>query len=101
MIKPGYDKVYTVNDYWDGPRAGIADFNGQPHYYECQFNEAKDDWSDIFLLKPIDSETLQLAMEDWDSWERWDTAYKEGKWVWRRIRRSLKIRKGIMRSLQF
>ncbi len=79
MIASGYDKVYTVTDYYDGARAGVADFNGQPHYYECQFNESKGDWSDIFLLKPIDSETFRLALEDWDIWEHWNAAYENGK----------------------
>lgn len=79
MIASSYDKVYTVTDYYDGARAGVADFNGQPHYYECQFDESKDDWSDIFLLKPIDSETLNLALEDWDIWARWNAAYENGK----------------------
>ncbi len=79
MIDAGYDKVHTVTDYYDGARAGVADFNGQPHYYECQFDEAKDDWSDVFLLKPIDSETFRLALEDWDIWERWNAAYEDGR----------------------
>jgi hypothetical protein len=68
------DKVYTVTDYYDGPRAGVAEFRGQPHYYECQFDETSDNWSDTFLLRPIDSETFKLALEDWDIWERWNVA---------------------------
>ncbi len=79
MIAAGYDKVYTVTDYYDGPRAGVTNFNGQPHYYECQFNESQDNWSDIFLLKSIDSATFQLALEDWDLWERWNAAREDGK----------------------
>jgi hypothetical protein len=63
MIPSGYDKVYTVTEYYDGARAGVADFNGQPHYYECQFDELEGNWSDVFLLKPIDSETFRLALE--------------------------------------
>jgi hypothetical protein len=79
MIDSGYDKVFTITDYYDGARAGVADFDGQPHYYECQFDELKDDWSDIFLLKPIDSETFRLAMEDWHIWEKWNAAYEDQK----------------------
>jgi hypothetical protein len=79
MIAAGYDKVYTVTDYYDGPRAGVADFNGQPHYYECQFDDVQSNWSDIFLLKRIDSETFQLALEDWEIWEHWNVAREEGR----------------------
>jgi hypothetical protein len=78
MIPLGYDKVYTVTEYYDGARAGVADLNGQPYYYECQFDELEDNWSDIFLLKPIDSETFSLALEDWDIWERWNAAREGG-----------------------
>ena len=79
MSAAGYDKVYTVTDYYDGPRAGVADFNGEPHYYECQFDEVQSNWSDIFLLKRLDSETFQLALEDWEIWERWNVAHEEGR----------------------
>ncbi len=79
MIAAGYDKVYTVTDYYDGPRAGVADWNGQPHSYECQFDEVLSNWSDIFLLKRIDSEPFRLALQDWEIWERWNAAREEGR----------------------
>ncbi len=79
MIGTGYDNVYTVTDYYDGPRAGVANFDGQPHYYECQFDETRGNWSDIFLLKPIDFETFQLALESWEIWERWNAAREDGR----------------------
>jgi hypothetical protein len=72
-----YEKVYTVTDFYDIPRAGVADFNGMPHYYECPFDNTEGDWSNFFLLKPIDEETFQLAMEDWAIWVRWITALKK------------------------
>jgi hypothetical protein len=37
-------RVYTVNDYYDGPRPGIADYQGRPHAYESQFNESQQLW---------------------------------------------------------
>lgn len=73
-----YEKVYTVTDYYDGERAGIADFNGQPHYYECLFDDSIG-YLSTFLLHPIDSETFRLALEDWDIWERWNAAREEGR----------------------
>ena len=64
MLDSDYEKVYTISDYWDQPRSGAADFKGQPHSYECVFDEAEDDWSKVFILKPLDVETLKLAMEE-------------------------------------
>jgi hypothetical protein len=40
-LQPGYECVFTVTDYYDGPRKGIANYNGRPHFYECVFDGAK------------------------------------------------------------
>ena len=37
-LKRGYEHVHTVLDYYDGPRKGVADFDGQPHLYDCIFD---------------------------------------------------------------
>jgi len=66
-----YEKVYTITDYYDGIRSGIADFRGVPHYYECPLNDNHQGYADYFLLRPIDEETFNLALEDWDIWGRW------------------------------
>src|SRR6267378_8317239 len=66
QLKPEYERVFTVTEYYDGPRKGIANFLGVPHLYECLFDEAKGNFSDQFLLTPIDTQTFQLAMEDWN-----------------------------------
>jgi len=71
--------VHTVNDYYDGPRSGIADRAGSPHFYECIFDEQKDNYTDVFRLTPIDTETYKLAMEDWTIWKRWEIAFHSGK----------------------
>lgn len=71
--------VYTVTDFYDGPRGGIANYHGIPHVYSCPWDEAADDWSDTFLLQPIDDETFRLAMEDWAIWRRWEKAFDSGQ----------------------
>jgi len=78
-LKPGYERVYTVTDYYDGPRKGIADYRGKPHLYECVFDESKDNYSESFLLAPLDTEAFRLAIEDWAIWQRWEIAYHAGK----------------------
>jgi hypothetical protein len=77
-VETGYEIVHTMTDYWDGPRGGIAQFQGRPHVYESLFDQAADDWTDVFLLQPINDETLQLALEDWAIWKRWEAAYTAG-----------------------
>lgn len=74
-----YEAVYTITDWYDGARVGVADLNGQPHYYENHWNDGEDDWSDIYLLQQLDAETFALAMEDWEIWLRWERAFKNGE----------------------
>jgi len=31
-----------MTDYYDGPRKGIADFAGQPHFFESGLNDDND-----------------------------------------------------------
>lgn len=75
----GYETVFTVTDYYDGPRGGVANYLGKPHLYECEFDGAQDDYSDRYLLTPISEETFRLALEDWEIWKRWESAYHAGK----------------------
>ncbi len=43
------------------------------------FDETADSYSESFLLTPLDSESFQLAMEDWEIWRRWEDAFHSGK----------------------
>jgi hypothetical protein len=73
-LKPGCEIVFTVTDYYDGPRSGIANFRGKPHLYECIFDQTANDYTDTYLLTPVSDEMFSLAMEDWQIWKRWEVA---------------------------
>jgi len=73
------EKVYTVEDYYDGPRGGIANFNGKPHIYECLFDYLEDEYSNGFKLMEISEETLQIALNSWDLWIKWDSKQNKTK----------------------
>src|SRR5688572_27222106 len=74
-----YEKVYTVTDYYDGPRGGIADFEGRPHLYASEWDDGEDDYALTFVLSPVDDKVFRLAIEDWEIWLRWETAFHEGR----------------------
>jgi hypothetical protein len=74
-----FERVYTVWDYYDGPRSGIASFSGQPHHYDCEWSENKQDYGDTFVLTPIDQDTLALGMEQWSIWREWEDAFHRGE----------------------
>lgn len=79
MSSSDFEMVHTITDWYDGARAGIADLAGEPHYYESQFDDLRDNYSDTYLLRPIDEETFRLALEDWDIWSRWEAAFHAGR----------------------
>jgi hypothetical protein len=74
-----FERVYTIWDYYDGVRSGIADYRGVPHFYSCEWDEAADDYSDTFILKPVDSETFALALEQWKIWREWERKFALGE----------------------
>jgi hypothetical protein len=77
-LQPGYEEVFTVTDYYEGPRQGIANFKGQPHFYDCIFDEAEQGYSDFYRLTPISHGIFQLALEDWAIWKKWEAAFHSG-----------------------
>lgn len=77
-LNSSFERVYTMTDYYDGPRGGIASFRGRPHVYESMFADARDAYSDVFELRPVDDETFRLALEDWEMWLRWEDAFARG-----------------------
>ena len=44
-----FERVYSVLDYYDGPRAGIANFQGEPHYFICGWDERTGAAEDFVL----------------------------------------------------
>ena len=78
-LKDGFELVFTAEDYYDGPRKGIANFQSKPHLYECIFDEEKQNYSDGFQLTPLDQKSFDLALEAWDIWRRWEMAFSQGE----------------------
>lgn len=75
--KSGFEEVFTVTDYYDGPRGGIANFNGEPHLYDCIFG--KHDYSNLYWLTPVSQDLFLLALEDWAIWKRWERGFHAGE----------------------
>jgi hypothetical protein len=74
----GFDKVHTIAHYNDGPRLGIADFEGRPHLYKADRRDGEDEYASIFVLSPLSDEVFRLAMEDWGIRRSWQAAFLEG-----------------------
>lgn len=77
---PSFEPVYTVDDYYDGPKSGVANYGGQPHFYRSLTLDTEE-WNpddDRFELSPISSELRDLAVEDFRLWQRWQIALFAG-----------------------
>jgi len=74
-----WNRVETVEDYWDGPRQGYAFLDGGLVFYNCIWSEADDAYSDQFIVKPIPSYYLSAVREHWSIWRRWESAFAAGK----------------------
>ena len=72
------DRILTVNEYYDGPRLGIAEVHGVPHIYEAEFDHNTDEYGDTYFVSPVDPELLALVLEDWEIWLRWQAAHERG-----------------------
>jgi hypothetical protein len=73
------EHVYSMTDYYDGPRGGIANYCELPHVYRTLWADIDRNRPDVFELIPIDGQTLTLALEDWAIWRRWEAAFHRGE----------------------
>ena len=75
-----WEAVHTMDDWYDGPRGGAADFGGVPHYYRSVYLDTPkwDPDEDRFELILLPQEAFEAALEMQAIWERWHQAYKAG-----------------------
>ncbi|AKJ27148.1 hypothetical protein [Caldimonas brevitalea] len=80
MIRYGPpERVYVENDWYDGPREGIADINGVPHRFKSLFDDDEGRYLDTFLVWPVDKQVLELEIEQWGIFVEWNVLYRSGK----------------------
>ncbi len=73
------EHVHTELAWHDGPWKGIADLLGDPHYFEMQFDHEIDDFDhQSYLLWAVSTSTLDLEVEAWHIFVRWNRRYESG-----------------------
>jgi len=70
------DKVLTIYDYYDGILMGVATFDNAPCIYESFRYEAGQKSSDLFYLTPIDDNTYQIIMKEWELFIQWGETHE-------------------------
>lgn len=79
MLKYGPpEHVFVETEWYDGPRAGIANVNGLPHRFASQWDEQEDEYLGTFLVWPVHPEELLLEQEQWQIFVRWNDQYEAG-----------------------
>ena len=73
------EPVYIENEWYDGPRAGIASIYGKPHRFVSQFDEDQDQYLGSFLVWPIEECELTLEQEQWRIFVNWNDEYEAGR----------------------
>lgn len=73
------ERVYVENEWYDGPRSGVADINGAPHRFQSLFDETDDEYLGTFMVWPIDETSLSLEIEQWRIFVEWNALYEAGK----------------------
>ena len=79
-MDPPFEQVYTVDDWYDGPRGGVADYGGVPHVYRSLYLDGET-WNpdeDRFELTPISAEVLSWIIEADELFQRWQAAERAG-----------------------
>jgi hypothetical protein len=72
------DNVYTF-DWYDGPRSGVADYNGQPYFFESQWVDVGSVDKDWYMLSPIPKALFEQEVEYWKLWKKYEAAYAAGE----------------------
>src|SRR5688572_9439037 len=74
-----FEPVHAITDFHDRPQGGVANFQGRPHFFKSEWDEAADDYAKTFRLSPVDSDVVTLAKEDRAISERWWMAFHGGR----------------------
>ncbi|MZD16846.1 hypothetical protein [Streptomyces bottropensis] len=70
LVADGFERVHVELAWYDGPREGIADVGGVPHYF-LNHDFAPSDAGDEYRVWPADEAVLALEREQWAIFAKW------------------------------
>ena len=73
------ERVLMVWDIYDGVRSGVALYRGEPHYFDCEFDDEAGGYTNVFRLWPIDQNLLTQATEQWQIYRSWELRFHSGE----------------------
>ena len=70
-------QVYFITDSWDNiPTTGIANYDNKPFYFDREFSDELDDWTDIYKLTELPEEIFELFLLRKKYWNIWKNQSK-------------------------
>jgi hypothetical protein len=64
------EPLLFVLDYFDGPIVGVAEFHGAPHYFEAEFDEVNDCYTNRYTLFELSEDTMKSVFAARAMWRR-------------------------------
>ncbi len=78
--RPKAETVYAVEDFYDGPESGYANFRGHPHRFEViEERTSRTRTIRRFRLYLVGEELLRSVLEQQRLWSRWNASHRKGE----------------------
>ncbi|MET8982272.1 hypothetical protein ABZX85_42490 [Streptomyces sp. NPDC004539] len=71
LITDGFGRVIVELDWYDGPRVGLVDIDGKPHYFDG-YGQYSGDGADEYRVWPASSAAVELEREQWAIYVDWN-----------------------------
>jgi hypothetical protein len=68
MTSSPLENLVFVLDYFDGPITGVAFFHGVPHYFDAEFDEVSDSYTQRYRLTALSEETMKTVAAARATW---------------------------------
>ncbi|MFJ4244768.1 hypothetical protein ACIP17_29685 [Streptomyces iakyrus] len=73
LIADGFERAYTVLEWYDGPRKGLAVISGVPHYFEGWDHDPADA-ADEYVVWPAGEPVVAMEREQWAIYVRYEVS---------------------------
>ena len=74
-----WEKVYSVDGFYDDPILGIADLNGKPHIYEAILETPEDADLSRYYLMPAEADLIDIVLEAGRLHRKWVDGCETGE----------------------
>ncbi|MGH1554534.1 hypothetical protein ACRAWF_29220 [Streptomyces sp. L7] len=81
LITDGFERVIVELEWYDGPRVGLADIDGKPHYFDG-YGQYLGDGADEYRVWPASPAAVELEREQWAIYVRWNECQGLGLPIW-------------------